>query len=472
MRRRQFILLGGAAAASGWPRDAVGQRVSTNAWLYAGAQGAGIFQWSSGSQWVERTSNGEVLLFEERARRDDSVDLYDAGRRLWVRLNAGFGEWREDGRSTWNRWYDGRFAPPEQVPVLSDYRIRVAYFVPQDRQPIANYGQRIRVVMHFVSELYRQSLAGHGSTKAGLPFQMGGGALVVHLIRGTKPAAFYTGAPSYDVQRQWRSIIPEIPIAVGVPSKHLMIVFAETYDLGPAPFEYPGGVALGARYSSAGGVGIFSAWILRDEFCATTVAAQRAMLFDATPVLGRTALGHGRPDSPRFEFIEDGFGAVAHELGHALGLPHDSRQSARDIMGNGFRNMRWNFADPPQPERTAIFSDDNARLLLSSRHLATDLDTSDDTPPKVDVRIVAAALDRRPAAVTVAVDAADDNGLRALVFYAKHQDSVVGGRRLAGKRQSFSVELAVAPPKSGEVSIEAYVTDMGGNLTRAIAKMP
>jgi hypothetical protein len=257
-----------------------------------------------------------------------------------------------------------------------------------------------------------------------------------------------------------------------VPDRHLLITFAETYDSGPAPYEYPGGVALGGRYSASGGVGIFSSWILRDEFCATTVDAQRRLLFDETPVVGRTALGHGRPNSPRFEFIEDGIGALAHELGHALGLPHDKRQDHRDIMGNGFRNIRWNFADPPRPERTANFSEDNMRLLLSSRHLVAALDRGDNVPPKVNIRIVAAALDRTPPTVTVAVEASDDCGLRAVAFHARPQDSVVGGRWLNGRRQSWSEVLVIAPPAGGgEVAIEANVADGGGNITRATAKL-
>jgi hypothetical protein len=466
-----MALLGGAAAASAWPRaSAHAQRGATGAWLYPDEHGPGSFRWSSGSQWVETTLSGDVFLFEQRTRRADAIELYDPGRRLWVRLNASFSEWRHDPDTQWTRLHSGRFVPPEEVPTLSDYRIRVAYFVPRDRQPVARYAEKIRVVMHFVSELYRQSLRGRAAAAPALPFQSARGALTVHLVRGAKPAAAYSGAPKYDVYQQLKNIFAEIPAAVGVPDKHLLIVFAETYDSGPAPFEFPGGVALGGRYSSAGGIGLFSAWVLRDDFCAPTIEAQRRMLFDATPVFGRTALGHGKINSPRFEFIEDGFGAVAHELGHALGLPHDSRQDHRDIMGNGFRNMRWNFAAQPAPDKTVFFSEENTALLLSSRYLATDLDRSDDAPPQVSLRIVGAAFDRRPASVTVAVEASDGEGLRAAVFFAKHQDSVVGGRALFGRRQAWTQHLTVEPPKSGAVAIEALITDMGGNVTRAVAQ--
>jgi len=229
--------------------------------------------------------------------------------------------------------------------------------------------------------------------------------------------------------------------------------------------EWPGTVAQGARYSKAGGVGIFSAWILRDEFCALSVPQQRRLIFDTTPIQGRTAMGYGKPNSPRHHFIEDGFGAIAHELGHGFGLPHDKRRDTRDIMANGFRNIRWNFADPPQPDKGGTFSEDNLRILLSSRYLASDLDPDDDIPPVLNLRITGVRFDKKPASVTVQVDAADDRGLRAILFYAPHQDSVVGGRALTGKSQVFTQELAIGPPGSALLQIDATVTDVGGNYT-------
>jgi hypothetical protein len=238
-------------------------------------------------------------------------------------------------------------------------------------------------------------------------------------------------------------------------------------------FEWAGGIARGAPYSADGGLGIFSAWVLQDAFCATSVQAQRKLLFDATPINGRVALGNGHPNSPRFQFIEDGFGAVAHELGHAFAAPHDLR-GVRDIMGNGFRNMRASFANPPQAGKTANFSDDIARLLMSSRHLAADLDRTDNSPPQVALRIVSVSRDAHRASATVSVEASDEDGLRAVLFVLLDfgdldRNSTVGGRWLTGKRQSFTHTLVFDPPSAREMGIEAYVTDQGGNLTRVVA---
>ena len=99
-------------------------------------------------------------------------------------------------------------------------------------------------------------------------------------------------------------------------------------------------------------------------------------------------------------------------------------------MGQGFRRIRYNFAEPPQPENGGVFSEENIQILLSSRYLATDLDMHALTPPDLRVRILDTKLDKSPAPVTIEVDASDARGLRAALFYCKRQDSVVGGRWL------------------------------------------
>jgi len=437
------------------------------AWLYHASDGDGVFTKENDNQWIEEGSGGTQFQFEEAARTAGYIELFDPGRKMWLRLYSDHAEWRQGEQPQWNGLYRGRWVDAAKLTrrAKSDCRIRLVYFVPTDRQPTPEYAKKIRVVMQIVSELYRQDFEARRIPSPGLRFQIQHNEVVVHLVRGSHTAAFYNDAPNYDPQNQWKKILPEIPPSVGALGKNLIVVFAETYDSGPAAFEWPGGVALGNRSSADGGVGLFSAWILRPEFCATTVPRQKELLFDATPIEGRTALGHGRPNSPRFEFIEDGFGAVAHELGHAMGLPHDHRQDHLEIMGNGFRNLRWNFTTPLDPGRRVRFSDDNARLLATSRYLAPDAVLTDRLAPTVALRW-AAPLHAGDTTVRLSVTASDNEGLRALLFFTPAEDSVVGGRSLAGKTIAFDESLSVKPLKPGPFWLEAYVADAGGNLSR------
>jgi hypothetical protein len=362
----------------------------------------------------------------------------------------------------------GANAPVARVPeplrdLGRDCKVRLVYFVPADREPTRAWSDKIRVLATFVADVYRRSLHHHGHRTRGLDFEFdSGGGLVVHLLRGKRPAAFYNGDPVFDGMRQWKTILPEVEAALGPRDRRLHVVFAETYDDGPTPFEWRGGVALGCHATSRGGAGLFSAWILRDDFCATTVPAQMRLLADETPINGRTALGHGRPDSPRFEFIEDGFGAVAHELGHAFGLPHDHREDDRYVMGNGFRNLRRNYVSETAPARAVGFSAENARILAHSRFLAEDADADDETPPRFDLARPA-TLPMKATEVPVRGTVTDDRGLGAVLYFVHQMDSVVAGADLAGTAARIDADLPVPPVKEAcEVTI--LVIDRGGNI--------
>ena len=138
-------------------------------------------------------------------------------------------------------------------------------------------------------------------------------------------------------------------------------------------------------------------------------------------------------------------------------------------MANAHRRLRWNFTEPLQLGKGAIFSDDATRWLLTSRFLGADLDFRDNAPPKVALRIVNTRVDERFVTATVTVDASDDRELRTLIFYDGREDTVVGGRALTGRSVTFTQELQIARPKSGGVQIGAFVSDIGGNMSKVMA---
>ena len=132
-------------------------------------------------------------------------------------------------------------------------------------------------------------------------------------------------------------------------------------------------------------------------------------------------------------------------------------------MGNGFRNLRWNFAAKPDPKRRARFSDLNARILYSSRYLAPDCDFSDQSPPNLELKWVGNP-GPGASAVRVQVTASDDRALRAIAFFDPEQDLVVEGRALSGRSKSFEQSLKLKSSADGQVRVQGLLTDMGGNL--------
>ncbi len=439
----------------------------SDAWMPSNESVNSAFLRHPHGYWIEKSAGGGELRFEEVEQNEQFVLVEDPGRKMQIRLYTDHAELRTDD-NPFAKWKTGKWIEASEIPddfklSIPDYKIRIVYFIPSDRKPTNDYQAKITTVMNFVASLYRYELQRRGHKDAGLKFEMAGEKTYrVHLVSGKQPAARYNDAPAYDAGKQWDRILPDIPDEVASPTKNLMIVFAETYDSGPAKWEWPGGIALGARFSSEGGCGIFSAWILQDEFCATNTQDQIKLLNDATPIHGRFALGHGRIDSPRFEFIEDGFGAVAHELGHAVGLPHDMRQDDRYIMGNGFRNLRINLNKALRPEERVGFSDDNALLLAGSRFLNPELDLTDARTPEVTLTVLRKVDSDN---YLVNFNATDDKALKGVVFFDQVRSSVVGSKPLNGKRQEFKIALPLqVDQQGGQVKISAQVIDHGGNI--------
>ncbi|MEK6260320.1 MAG: hypothetical protein AABP62_17010 [Planctomycetota bacterium] len=447
---------------------------SRKAWRYTGTGGTNTFLNVDGKKWIIYRGDGRTYLYVEDRRTRDYVELRGPTTKLWFRLGDGQGFLRKSPEEAWKPWTTGKWIDADPLTAFdkfgpTDYRLRLVYFVPQDRQPAKNYERKIAVVMSLVAELYENDLQAKGNPKAGLSFETEKDAPVVHLVRGKQPASYYNNAPKYDPVEQFTRIGRELLETQGDPERHLIVVFAETYEEGPAEEAWKGHIARGTANPPDGGLAVYSTWVLKDEFCALSVPEQRKLFLDATPIPGRKAFGSARGNSARFEFIEDGIGAVAHELGHALGLPHDYREPGVDVMGNGFRNIRWNFTSQAGGQR-AKFSAENARLLMSSRYINPKLNLVDYDPPVIDIK-----LKQSPSkAVTAHVTMTDDSGLRAIVFYdrtGEKRSSVVAGRPLRGKEMSFEQSLPPSVAEAGEVEIEVFVTDDGGNVSRQVAKL-
>ena len=342
------------------------------------------------------------------------------------------------------------------------HEVRLVHFVPRDRRPADSFQDKIRVAMTFVADLYRRDLRAKGYETEGLDFEFDDALPVVHLLRGERMAAYYTGAPDYNGLRQWRKIVAEVRSELGPITDHAYVVFPQTWDKGRAKHAWPGDVALGARFSDDGGMALVPGWMLMDEFAATTVMGEMRLLADDTPIEGRTALGHGKKNSPRFEFIEDALGAVAHEMGHVFGLPHDHRKPWKYVMANGFRRLRENYLSVGE-KRPVQFSEDNARILAQSRFLASTLDPGDRKPPEVKVE-VDGPLHPGHEEVKIRMQATDDGELAAALFFVSHKDSVVEGCALAGGKAELARSLPAGPLEEGAFELMVLVADEGGRL--------
>lgn len=479
-----IVLLHVVPFANAAEETPVGGRQDRVAWQYRGQtkdKPTLQFRHRTDKEWFVDRPDGSRVEYKELSRTDDELILQNVKTKLIHRLTEGRGYWRrpKDEPDSWKTWVVGHWVTPkkrqpstprptpsprpgtrpERQTAVGPREVRLAYFVPSDRKPIDNYRRRIGVIMEIVSEIFRDDLRRKRYKTEGFRLERDDDGPIVHLIDADGSARSYNDAPRYDRNEQWRNVVPVAREQLGERDKQVVVIFAETFDDGPAEYSWSGSIALGAYYTADGGTAVFSSYLLRDEFCGLTLDEQRRKFFDATPVPGRRAWGQPM-NSARGKFAENGIGAVAHELGHAFGLPHDHRQDDQFIMGNGFRNLRRNFS-PSNPRRVG-FSTENASLLMSSRYLNSELDVSDKEPPKVELKLVV----EKPRSLFAEVAASDNIALRSVVFSDGVAGSIVDGQKLSGSSKKFRQRINQAKLKDGSVEIRVIVTDEGGNQTR------
>src|SRR5687767_1950256 len=117
------------------------------AWRYTQKELTVTISHAGGKEWVARRSDGTNPLYDEVERTDDYVQLQNRESKLLIRLHEGQAYWRRPKDAEWTRWVKGGWvlapAPADGVkPVAGEHRVRLAYFVPRDRKPVAQYEQR------------------------------------------------------------------------------------------------------------------------------------------------------------------------------------------------------------------------------------------------------------------------------------------------------------------------------------------
>jgi PKD repeat protein len=349
-------------------------------------------------------------------------------------------------------------------PVLADVpgmarKIRVIYHIPANRTPTTNYQQKFAVLCAFLTDLYRRDLLAKGLPCDGPAFEWEGGALKIRIVNGAKNANQYGGSgQSGDA---WADINADVDAALGSFSSNFDLVLTENWDpVTATTYYWKGDFALGANWGADGGRGMFSAWILQDAMCATTIAGQVAKLADATPLSGRNTFTMS--NAPLYEFIEDGLGAMAHELGHAFGGPHDHRNGDTCIMGNGFRNLRANYV-PGVLTALTQFSDETARNLAASRYLRQAADATDTTDPGVlaqaPLRVASGTT-----SLTITAHAWDDRGLWSVLHYLSAGDSVIAGDAITGTAYAGTRTVQLLTAITAATTLKTTVRDRGGRI--------
>lgn len=170
------------------------------------------------------------------------------------------------------------------------YKVNVVYFVPTDLDTLANYKQRLSLIMLDIQEFYAVNMNREGYGRMSFGLDQSNGIVNIVVVRGSLPKASYPSSQSGKILQEVEAYFTAHP----TEKKSLQnIIFTPEY-----------------------GPGISQAYF---------TSGRNALVIDY-PALGSTLLRGG---------------GEAHELGHALGLPHNGETKSTKttlgtaLMGNG-----------------------------------------------------------------------------------------------------------------------------------------
>ncbi len=199
--------------------------------------------------------------------------------------------------------------------------LRFAYFIPTDRTEAPHARERLTRIMQHIQDFYRIGMQQQGYGPCTFPLDTApDGLLALHIVKGRFPAATYGRNDAARVRKEVKEALLREQLAI---DGETIVIFQRLLD-----WEAGKAIEVGPFVGGgdpAGG----TAYVYDDERL-------------DTQLLISTAPGgyYGKPCSLG-QFNTHYIGGTAHELGHALGLPHDCETPAErkrrgaSLMGGG-----------------------------------------------------------------------------------------------------------------------------------------
>lgn len=240
--------------------------------------------------------------------------------------------------------------------------VRVAYFVPSDREPIAGYVERFDRVLTEVQRFYREGMAAAGYGRVTFALDRdAAGTLRVHLVRAKGPMRSYGRNAAGTVRREVKAALAKAGLDI---DRETVVIFE-------ALLAWQGGKATEIGPYCGGGTHTSgTAWAYDDK------------LLDPRKLASKEPGGYYHRPCSIGQFNTHYIGGVAHEMGHGFGLPHVCERRAdrgrgKSLMGGGNHTYgREKRGEGPG----AFLAAASAMLLSRARPFAGDLAGARDRP--------------------------------------------------------------------------------------------
>lgn len=207
--------------------------------------------------------------------------------------------------------------------------VHLVYWTPKDREPAPRYRERLSAIFDEVRAFYAREMERNGFGPRTIRLvKDADGLCKIHVVHGAEPYANYEGKSGDKIRRE---CVPVLKAAGLDPDKETIVIFCNMSNWDPEKRT----MSQNSPYYASGTNRNGTAWQVDSPLL------DLALLKEREPLLQDGQYGRISPGRYNSIFI----GGVIHELGHALGLPHNRERPDQAalwgtaLMGSGNRTF-------------------------------------------------------------------------------------------------------------------------------------
>lgn len=203
-------------------------------------------------------------------------------------------------------------------PARAEKKVHIVYWTPADREPAPRYRERLDAIMSDIRDFYAREMKGLGFGPMTIHLDHASdGLLKVHVVKGRKPYADYNVDSGGPIRNECLTTLRSAGID---PEKETIVIFCNmsNWDEGKAL------ISQNSPYYAGGSNRSGTAWQVDSPILnLDSLAKKEPRVKDGQ--YGDISIG-------RYNSIF--IGGICHELGHALGLPHNrARKDEAEVFG-------------------------------------------------------------------------------------------------------------------------------------------